>query len=106
MLELPMKRVGKLVFQGSMLCLSIAAPLLLMAGYLSYSRSHWLGSEGANFDLVALIVSLALGTIFLFGIPMRLWVRLGTLILYVVAGGFALVLFTLYYVCYKFNACL
>ena len=78
-------------------------PLLLMWGYLSYSRRHVPNS--VNFDSVALIISLASGSALLFCIPMKLPVRLATFILHALADGCALFVFTVYYVCYNFNAC-
>lgn len=95
---------GRQAFQGAIVFSSIAVPFLLMWGYLSYSRRHV--PMSADFDGLALVASLTFGFAPLFYIPMKSTVRLGTLALYALAGGSVLVMFSLYYVCDNFNACM
>ena len=95
------------VFRGAVLCLSFALPFLMLAVYLSYSRMHYPISESRySGDSAAFGISLLTGTGFLFFIPMGFPIRLLTLALHVIVGGFMLYLFMLFYVCNNFGECL
>ena len=104
MSKLVVKDMRKFVLHTAALCLSVVAPLVLIAWYLSYSRGH--RSIPQYWDTVALVASLVLGTAFLFFIPMKLLSRFGAIALYAFVEFWILVFFSLTYGCYYFGDCL
>lgn len=80
------------------ICLGAAfTPFVILSIYLTLSRwPHRIFT--ATSDCFALMMSILAGGVFLARLPLKMWLRILFIAVYVIVGGYGLTLYSLYFV--------